>query len=74
MKTPDTLIVAADPVISEVRRAKTAIGQKYGFDVLAMVQALRAIDDQEDAEKAVASSTPKSGITPAVSSPHKGQE
>ncbi len=40
-------MVAADPVISEVRRAKTAIAKKYGFDVITMVKALRQIDDEE---------------------------
>lgn len=49
MKTLDAPIVAADPVISEVRRAKTAVAQKYGFDILAMVRALRKIDEEEDA-------------------------
>jgi len=39
-------------VISEVRRAKTAVAQQYGFDVIAMVRALRRIDEEENAEKA----------------------
>ncbi|MBL9114336.1 MAG: hypothetical protein JNJ83_04965 [Verrucomicrobiaceae bacterium] len=50
MKTLDASTVAADPVISEVRRAKTAVAQKYGFDVLAMVRALRQIDEEENAK------------------------
>jgi hypothetical protein len=49
MKTIDISVVAADPVISEVRRAKTALAQKYGFDVIAMVRALRQIDEEENA-------------------------
>lgn len=52
MKTLDNSTVAADPVISEVRRAKTAVAQKYGFDVITMVRALRQIDDEESANKA----------------------
>ena len=51
MKTLDIPILAADPVISEVRRAKTAVGQKYGFDVLAMVRSLRELDEQDNANK-----------------------
>jgi len=54
MKTLDTLTIAADPVISEVRRAKTAVAEKYGFDVMAMVRALRQIDEEESINKAVA--------------------
>jgi len=49
MKTFDISIVTADPVISEVRRAKTAVAQQYGFDVVAMVRALRQIDEEENA-------------------------
>lgn len=44
----------ADSVISEVRRAKTAIAKEYDFDVLAMVRALRQIDEQDKDQKAVA--------------------
>jgi len=50
MKTLDISTVVADPVISEVRRAKTAIAQKYGFDVIAIVRALRQIDVEENAK------------------------
>ena len=49
MKILDISTVAADPVISEVRRAKTAVAEKYGFNVIAMVRALRQIDDEEKA-------------------------
>jgi hypothetical protein len=52
MKTLDTAIVVADPVISEVRRAKTAVAERYGFDVTAMVRALREMDEEECAIKA----------------------
>lgn len=51
MKTLNIPTVAADPVISEVRRAKTAVAQGYGFDVITMVRALRMIDHEEDAKK-----------------------
>ena len=52
MKTLDHPTVAADPVISEVRRAKTAVARKYGFDVITMVRALRKIDEEENARQA----------------------
>ena len=52
MKTLKDTTVAADPVISEVRRAKTAVAEKYGFDVIAMVRALRQIDEEENGNKA----------------------
>jgi|688.fasta_scaffold866553_2 hypothetical protein len=51
MKTLDTATVVADPVISEVRRAKTAVAEKYGFDVIAMVRALREMDEEDCAIK-----------------------
>jgi hypothetical protein len=53
MKTFDTPTLAADPVISEVRRAIIAVAEKYGFDVIAMERALRKIDVEENANKAV---------------------
>jgi hypothetical protein len=51
MKTLDTPTIIADSVISEVRRAKTAVAQKYDFDVIAMVRALRQIDEEENSNK-----------------------
>lgn len=72
MKTLDISIVVADPVISEVRRAKTAVVQKYGFDVIAMVRALRQIDDQENANKAV-DSTATRVTPPAEQELHHGK-
>lgn len=72
MKTLDISIVAADPVISEVRRAKTAVAQQYGFDVIAMVRALRQIDEEDNANKAVDSTATR--VTPPASSPRSGQE
>jgi hypothetical protein len=53
MKTLDITTLTADPVISEVRRAKTAVAQQYGFDVIAMVRSLRLIDEEENANKVV---------------------
>jgi hypothetical protein len=53
MKTLEISTVAADPVISEVRRAKTAVAEKYGFNVIAMVRALRRIDEEEKANEVV---------------------
>jgi hypothetical protein len=72
MKTLDISIVTADPVISEVRRAKTAVAQKYGFDVMAMVRALRQIDEEENANKAV-DSTATRVTPPAEQEPRHGQ-
>jgi hypothetical protein len=57
MKASDIPTVAADPLISKVRRAKTAVAQKYGFNVIAMVQALRQIDEEENATKELDSTT-----------------
>jgi len=53
MKILEISTVVADPVISEVRRAKTAVAEKYGFNVIAMVRALRRIDEEEKAHQAV---------------------
>jgi hypothetical protein len=52
-------------VISEVRRAKTAVAQKYGFDVIAMLRGLRQIDEEENENKMV-DSTP-THLTPTLS-------
>jgi flagellar biosynthesis regulator FlbT len=41
MKTAELPILQADPVISEVRRIKTALAAKHDFDVLAMVRSLQ---------------------------------
>jgi len=71
MKTLDITTVTADPVISEVRRAKTAVAEQYDFDVIAMVRALRRIDEEENANKAVGSTT---RVTPpAEQEPRPGQ-
>lgn len=50
MKTLEVSTVAADPVISELRRAKTELARAYGFDVIAMVRALRQLDAMDTAE------------------------
>ncbi len=74
MKTLDIKTVAADPVISEVRRAKTAVAQKYGFDVIAMVRAMRQIDEKENENKA-ADSYPscRDATPPAEQEARQGQ-
>ncbi len=41
MKTSKEPPLQADPVITEVRRIKTALAAKYGFNVLDMVKALQ---------------------------------
>jgi hypothetical protein len=41
MKTTDYPQLQADPVITEVRRAKVALAAKHKFDVLAMVRSLQ---------------------------------
>ncbi len=64
MKTLDITTIAADPVISEVRRAKTAVAQKYGFDVIAMVRALRQIDEEENVNNA--SDSTATVVSPSV--------
>lgn len=70
MKTIDIPTVAADPVMTEVRRAKTAVAEKYGFDVIAMVRALHQIDEEENANKAVDSTATR--VTPPASSLRSG--
>ena len=72
MKTLDISTVAADPVISEVRRAKTAVAQKYGFDVIAMARGLRQIDEEENENKTVDSTPPH--LTPPALSLRSRQE
>jgi len=59
-------------VISEVCRAKTSVAQKYGFDVIAMVRALRQIDEEENANKAVDSTATR--VTPPATSLRSAQE
>lgn len=51
MKTLEEHLIKADPVITEVRRAKVALAQKYDFDVLAMVRGLRERDEKDDVDK-----------------------
>jgi hypothetical protein len=41
MKTIDSTLLQADPVISEVRRAKIAVAAKHHFDVTAMIRSLQ---------------------------------
>lgn len=41
MKTIDSPLLQADPVISEVRHAKIALAAKHNFDVKAMVRSLQ---------------------------------
>jgi flagellar biosynthesis regulator FlbT len=41
MKTVDSAPLQADPVISEVRRVKTALAAKHNFDVMAMTRELQ---------------------------------
>ena len=52
MKTIDTPILQADPVISEVRRVKTALAVKHNFDVVAMVQSLQERERKQKGEQA----------------------
>lgn len=70
MKTVKENTIKADPVITEVHRAKVALAQKYDFDVLAMVRGLRERDENENANKAV-DSTAACGATPAPSEARK---
>ena len=51
MKTIDTPILLADPVISEVRRVKTAIAAKHNFDVMAMVRSLQEREQKQKCEQ-----------------------
>jgi flagellar biosynthesis regulator FlbT len=51
MKTIDSPIIQADPVISEVRRVKTALAAKHDFDVLAMVRSLQEREQKQKCEQ-----------------------
>jgi len=53
LKTIDSPLLQADPVICEVRRVKTALAAKHNFDVLAMIRALQ----EREKKKKHASST-----------------
>ena len=61
MKTIDSPLLQADPVICEVRRVKTALAAKHNFDVLAMIRAL-----QEREKKKKCDSSTKAFISDAV--------
>ena len=58
MKTIEPTQRMADPIITEVRRVKTALAAKYNFDVIAMVRALQEREKNEYSNKA-ADSTAK---------------
>jgi hypothetical protein len=62
MKTVEPTKLVADPIITEVRRAKTALAAKYNFDVFAMVRALQEREKNENANKAVDSTAAR--VTP----------
>ena len=47
--------ITADPVIVEVRHAKTVLAEKYDFDVIAMVESLRNMDAEEKISRNLAS-------------------
>jgi len=51
MKTTDPSILDADPVITELRRVKTALAAKHNFDVLAMVRALQERERRQKCEQ-----------------------
>jgi len=53
MKTIDPALLKADPIMTEVRRAKTALAAKHNFDVVAMVRALQERENKENANKTV---------------------
>jgi hypothetical protein len=52
MKTVQEPCLKADPVITEVRRAKVALAVRYNFDVNVMVRGQRELDQQDKANKA----------------------
>jgi hypothetical protein len=62
MKTVEPTKLVADPIITEVRRAKTALAAKYNFDVFAMVRALQEREKNENANKPVDSTAAR--VTP----------
>jgi flagellar biosynthesis regulator FlbT len=62
MKTIDSPIFQSDPVISEVRRVKTALAAKHNFDVMAMVRSLQEREKKQKREQ----SDPPNGYPPAA--------
>lgn len=72
MKTINPALMPADPIITEVRRAKTALAAKHNFDVVAMVRSLQYREQQENANKAVDSTNTR--VTPPASSLRSRQE
>ena len=50
MKIIEPLILEADPIITEVRRVKTALAAEHNFDVLAMVRALQEREKKQKCE------------------------
>jgi len=52
MKTTDSPLLQADPVISEVRRAKIALAARHNFDVTAMARSLQERDRKQKCEQA----------------------
>ena len=51
MKTSDSSLIQADPVIAEVRRVKTALAAKHNFNVAEMVRALQEREKQQKCEQ-----------------------
>jgi hypothetical protein len=72
MKTIEPNQIVADPIITEVRRAKTALAAKYNFDVVAMVRALQEREKNEKANREMGS--PATRFKAPASSLRAGQE
>jgi hypothetical protein len=51
MKTVDFLVFQTDPVMTELRRVKTALAAKHEFDVTAMVRSLQKRQEETKIKK-----------------------
>ena len=51
MKTIDYPVIQPDPVITEVRRIKTALAAKHNFDVTAMIRSLQEREQKQKREQ-----------------------
>jgi len=50
MKTIEDCLINADPIIKEIRRAKTFLAQRNDFDVMKMIESLKLRQEKERCE------------------------
>lgn len=62
MKTIDSPLLQADPVITEVRRIKTLLAAKHDFDVMKMVRSLQKREQEQKYEQSGAPNSAKNAM------------